>query len=138
MYAVTIDHLPGFRIKMIIGEVVGIVARPKNIFTEGVKGLDGRVDRTSRSLVQSREQAITEMLHRAYRHGANAVIGMRFDHRPISDGWTEICAYGTAVFVVRDPDADVAPASNHGARPAALQAVPAADSRSGSDGRRAS
>jgi hypothetical protein len=25
---------------------------------------------------------------------------MRFDNREISNSWTEICAYGTAVFVV--------------------------------------
>jgi hypothetical protein len=36
----------------------------------------------------------------AYARGANAVVCMRFDHRDISASWTEICAYGTAVFVV--------------------------------------
>jgi hypothetical protein len=25
---------------------------------------------------------------------------MRFDHRELTNSWTEICAYGTAVFVV--------------------------------------
>jgi hypothetical protein len=28
---------------------------------------------------------------------------MRFDHRPINDGWNELCAYGTAVFVIPAP-----------------------------------
>jgi hypothetical protein len=50
------------------------------------------------------------MLGRAYRRGANAVVGMRFDHRSISESWTEICAYGTAVFVTPAVDADRHPA----------------------------
>jgi uncharacterized protein YbjQ (UPF0145 family) len=31
---------------------------------------------------------------------SNAVVGMRFDHRELTNPWTEVCAYGTAVFVV--------------------------------------
>ena len=43
------------------------------------------------------------MLRVAYQRGANAVVGMRFDHRPISESWNEVCAYGTAVFVIPAP-----------------------------------
>lgn len=101
MFAVTIDSLPGFEIKAVIGEVVGITARPRNAYSEGVRTLAGEADPgVTRSLVRSRELAIAHMLHTAYGRGANAVVGMRFDHRAISDSWTEICAYGTAVFVV--------------------------------------
>ena len=37
------------------------------------------------------------MVSEAEERGADAVISMRFDADSISDGWTEICAYGTAV-----------------------------------------
>jgi uncharacterized protein YbjQ (UPF0145 family) len=40
------------------------------------------------------------MSEEAQRRGGNAVVGMRFDHRDISDMWVELCAYGTAVYVV--------------------------------------
>jgi hypothetical protein len=40
------------------------------------------------------------MAYHARNAGANAVLGMRFDHRVISESWVEICAYGTAVVAV--------------------------------------
>jgi uncharacterized protein YbjQ (UPF0145 family) len=101
MLAVTIDTIPGFDIKTVIGEVVGITARPRNVYSEGVKTLAGGLDpRMPQSLERSREVAVARMLERAYQRGANAVVGMRFDHRAITEAWTEICAYGTAVLVV--------------------------------------
>jgi uncharacterized protein YbjQ (UPF0145 family) len=39
------------------------------------------------------------MLQHAAEHGANAVIGMRYDANEVMDGVTEVLAYGTAVFV---------------------------------------
>jgi len=40
------------------------------------------------------------MTEQARARGANAVLGMRFDHRDISEVWGEMCAYGTAVYAV--------------------------------------
>ena len=54
-------------------------------------------------LIRVRELAVAHMLRVAYQRGANAVVGMRFDHRPISESWNEVCAYGTAVFVIPAP-----------------------------------
>jgi uncharacterized protein YbjQ (UPF0145 family) len=101
MFAVTIDTLPGYEIKEVIGEVLGITARPQNVFVEGVRELSGAMNpQLPKALRRWREDAIARMVETAYRRGANAVIGVRFDHRSISSTWTEICAYGTAVFVV--------------------------------------
>ncbi|HEX5596993.1 MAG TPA: heavy metal-binding domain-containing protein, partial [Micromonosporaceae bacterium] len=33
--------------------------------------------------------------------GANAVLGMQFEHREVGEMWMEVCAYGTAVVVHR-------------------------------------
>ena len=44
MLAVTIDSLPGYEIKKVIGEVVGTTARARNAYTEGVKALSGTVN----------------------------------------------------------------------------------------------
>ena len=101
MLAVTIDSLPGYEIKKVIGEVMGTSARARNTYSEGVKTLSGAVNpNMQRALTRWREDAVVKMLEQAYQRGANAVVGMRFDNREISNSWTEICAYGTAVFVV--------------------------------------
>ena len=101
MIAVTIESLPGFEIKRVLGEVVGAAARPDNVFTEGVKALPGSNGaRSTQTLNRGREEAIARMVRTARQLGANAVVGMRFDHRTIGSSWTEVCAYGTAVFVV--------------------------------------
>jgi uncharacterized protein YbjQ (UPF0145 family) len=101
MLAVTIDTLPGYEIKEVVGEVVGTTARRQNVFTEGLRDPSGNASRQRpQVLKQWREEAIARMVEIAYRRGANAVVGVRFDHRAIGSEWTELCAYGTAVFVV--------------------------------------
>ena len=105
MLAVTIESLPGYEIQRVIGQVVGTTARSRNPFSEGVKQLSGMVNpHVSQALVKWREDAIAKMLDQARRRGANAVVGMRFDHREITSSWVEICAYGTAVFVIAVQD----------------------------------
>jgi uncharacterized protein YbjQ (UPF0145 family) len=41
------------------------------------------------------------MLQHAAQHGANAVVGMRYDATEVMQGVTEVLAYGTAVQVER-------------------------------------
>jgi uncharacterized protein YbjQ (UPF0145 family) len=41
------------------------------------------------------------MAERAAERGGNAVLAMRFDTSEMGDVWTELCAYGTAVKVVK-------------------------------------
>jgi uncharacterized protein YbjQ (UPF0145 family) len=101
MLVVTIDDLPGYQIRGVIGEVVGVTARPQNKFTEGVRSLSGRLSEAGEAyLIAGRREAVERMAFHAHNAGANAVLGMRFDHRVISATWVEICAYGTAVVAV--------------------------------------
>jgi len=82
MFAVTIETLPGFEIKEVLGQVVGVVARPRNAYVEGVKSLTGKAPaNVADALVRAREVAVAHMLRIAYERGANAVVGMRFDQR---------------------------------------------------------
>ena len=37
------------------------------------------------------------MVEEAEAKGADAIVAMRFDTSDMGNGWTEICAYGTAV-----------------------------------------
>ena len=101
---VTTERLPGYRIIEIAGEVIGISARSYSPFMEGFNSLeDGSgigTDLRRRLLKQCRWEAVEQMVIDARRLGANAVVAMRFDHRPVTKNWVELCAYGTAVLVV--------------------------------------
>ncbi len=92
------NELPGYHIRAIFGEVVGVTARPQNRFTEGVRSLDGNLSQVGEQfLMAGRREAVERMSFHARAVGANAIVAMRFDHRQISADWVEICAYGTAV-----------------------------------------
>jgi uncharacterized protein YbjQ (UPF0145 family) len=97
---VTTELLPGYVVHRVCGQVLGVAARSRNPYREGVKTLTGSADPAARrTLAGWRHDAIEDMTANASRLGANAVIGMRFDHREITQSWSEICAYGTAVVV---------------------------------------
>jgi uncharacterized protein YbjQ (UPF0145 family) len=98
MLVVTTNDLPGYRVTEIRGLVIGVSARPRNKFTEGIRPL--RVDNPrvgEAYLAAGRHEAVERMAAHARASGGNAVINMRFDHRNVSEMWMEICAYGTCV-----------------------------------------
>jgi uncharacterized protein YbjQ (UPF0145 family) len=111
MIIVTTETIPGRQIGSVIGEVIGVTARSNNPFMEGLKQLNGEANpRRTPALLKWRQEAINEMATAAMRRGADAIIGMKFDNRQITGSWTEICAYGTAVRLVRMPLANAGPA----------------------------
>ncbi|MEZ5142313.1 MAG: YbjQ family protein [Acidimicrobiales bacterium] len=58
----------------------------------------GEIPEFTELLTQSRNEAMARMVAEAQRRGSNAIIAMRFDSGAIGQ-WSEICAYGTAVYV---------------------------------------
>jgi len=48
---------------------------------------------------RTRQEAFMIMMQHASEHGANAIIGMRYDANEVMSGVTEVLAYGTAVVV---------------------------------------
>ncbi len=48
---------------------------------------------------KTRQEAFALMMQHAAEHGANGVIGARYDANEVMQGVTEVLAYGTAVFV---------------------------------------
>jgi uncharacterized protein YbjQ (UPF0145 family) len=108
---VTTDHLPGYEIRQVLGEVVSSTARTRNPYREGVKNLRGGAydPRAPENLTRWRTDSVARLGDEARRLGANAVIGMRFDHREVGEMWMEICAYGTAVVVVQQAPATMPP-----------------------------
>jgi len=98
-------ELPGYRIVRNYGLVRGIVVRSRSVL--GTLGaslqtiVGGNITLFSNLCEQTREDAFELMMQHAAEHGANAVIGMRYDATEIMQGVTEVLAYGTAVQVER-------------------------------------
>ena len=99
----TAFELPNFRVVQNLGVVRGIVVRSRNIFATIGAGLQtlvgGNITVWTKLCEQTRADAFEIMIQHATEVGANAVIGARYDNTEISDGVTEVLAYGTAVIV---------------------------------------
>lgn len=97
MLIVTSDTLPGYEVRTVLGAVMGISVCTRNRFDAGVKSLDGEpIDRRA-AMAEWRAVAVADLERAATQIGANAIVAMRFDHRDVTDAWSEVCAYGTAV-----------------------------------------
>ncbi len=99
----TAFELPGQRITQNCGVVRGIVVRSNSIVGNLMAGLQtivgGNITAFTSMCEQARSDAFHEMLNHGAEHGANAIIGMRYDANEIADGVTEVLAYGTAVVI---------------------------------------
>jgi uncharacterized protein YbjQ (UPF0145 family) len=102
MLITTGNDLPGYDIVTVQGEVFGLTVRSRNIGAGCLAGLrsigGGEIPGFTKLLVQSRNEAMARMVGEATGRGANAIIAMRFDSGALGQ-WSEICAYGTAVWV---------------------------------------
>lgn len=96
-------ELQGYRIVKHLGVVRGITVRSRSILGNIAGGLQslvgGRLSIYVELCENTREEAFREMLQQADARGANAIINMRYDANEITDGVTEVLAYGTAVVV---------------------------------------
>lgn len=99
----TSNEVPGWEITSYIGEVFGLVVRSRGAFPQlGAKLgslVGGELTPMTNLLRDTRQHAISRMVAEAEQRGADAIIAMRFDVTSMGDsaGWTEVCAYGTAV-----------------------------------------
>ena len=103
MISTTFD-VPGYRIEACLGEVMGLTVRSRNVFSvfgSGFRSLfGGELKGQTKVLYDSRREVMDRLVMEAESRGGNAIVGMRFDTSEIGNGWTEICAYGTAMRVV--------------------------------------
>lgn len=104
MLIVTANDIAGHRIDAVFGEVMGLTVRSRDIVAQVMAGFrslaGGELPEMTRALYESRQQVMARMVAEAEQRGANAIIAMRFDTSEIGPNWTEICAYGTAVFAI--------------------------------------
>ena len=98
MPVVTMENVPGREISDVIGDVVGVVARTRELRPDlrGGNPIDGYVV----MLTDSRQDAVARMIEMAISAGADAVVGLKFDCSEITQSLSEVAAYGTAVRLV--------------------------------------
>ncbi|MFJ4775775.1 YbjQ family protein [Streptomyces sp. NPDC088762] len=98
---VTTNDVPGYRVEQVIGEVFGLTVRSRNLGSQigaGLKSvIGGELKGLTKTLVETRNQAMERLIDQAKSRGANAVLMMRFDVTDAGSVGTEVCAYGTAV-----------------------------------------
>ena len=102
-FCTTAFELPGYRIVRNLGVVRGITVRSRSVvgnFAAGIQRLvGGNISIYTELCEHARQEAWQLMLQHASQHGANAIIGARYDANEIAEGVTEVLAYGTAVVV---------------------------------------
>jgi len=97
--------LDGYQIVRNLGVVRGIMVRSRSIF--GTIGgslqtlVGGNISLFTELCERTRVEAFDLMCGHTQQHGANAVVGVRYDATEVMNGVTEVLCYGTAVVVER-------------------------------------
>lgn len=84
----TTASLPGREVATVLGVVFGVVTRPRDLAHNPEMAF---IHTTAR------QDAVAAMVSQAQALGAHAVVGLAFDGGKVSDGVSEVTAYGTAV-----------------------------------------
>jgi len=99
----TAFSIDGYKIVKNLGVVRGITVRSRSIIGNIGAGIQtlfgGNISILQELCERTRQDAFIIMMQHAQEHGANAVVGMRYDANEVMSGVTEVLAYGTAVVV---------------------------------------
>ena len=103
MIVTTTNEVAGYRVTRHLGVVRGITVRSRSVIGNIGAGIQsifgGNITIYTDLAEKAREEAYELMVQHATQLGANAVVAMRYDANEITDGITEVLAYGTAVVV---------------------------------------
>jgi uncharacterized protein YbjQ (UPF0145 family) len=103
MLVTTTNDIEGHRITRYLGLVRGLTVRSRSVVGNigaGIQSLfGGNITIYTGLAEKAREEAYELMVQHATQLGANAIVAMRYDANEITDGITEVLAYGTAVVV---------------------------------------
>ena len=103
MIVTTTNDVAGYRIARHLGVVRGLTVRSRSVIGNigaGIQSLfGGNITIYTELAEKAREEAFNLMVEHASSAGANAIVGMRYDANEITDGITEVLAYGSAVVV---------------------------------------
>lgn len=93
--------IDGYRVVRTVGIVRGITVRSRSIF--GTLGgslqtlVGGNITLFTSLCEKTRAEAFDLMVQHAEAHGANAVVGVRYDATEVMNGVTEVLCYGTGM-----------------------------------------
>ena len=97
----TTESIPNKEIKEILGIARGSTVRTRNIGRDLIAVLKnvvgGEIEEYTKLQAYAREQAMERMITDANKIGADAILNIRFTTSVITQGASEILAYGTAV-----------------------------------------
>src|SRR5260370_18590597 len=92
-------ELAGYRIMRNFGIVRGIIVRSRSVIGNLGAALQtivgGNITILTNLCEKTREDAYELLLEHAGGHGANAVIGIAYDPHEVTQGVTDVLAYGT-------------------------------------------
>jgi uncharacterized protein YbjQ (UPF0145 family) len=98
---VTTETVAGHEIAEVMGIALGNTVRARNVgrdITQGIRNLaGGELKAYSTLLADARDQAIERMEADALEMGADAVVNVRMETSEVTQGASEVIAYGTAV-----------------------------------------
>lgn len=110
MIVVTDNRIVGKRIVRTLGLVRGNTIRARHVGRDLMAVLrnlvGGEISEYTKMMAESREQALDRMVDEAQELGANAVIMTRFATSELMQGASELLAYGTAVVVEDEEQAE--------------------------------
>src|SRR5437016_7199904 len=96
-------QIEGMQVVKHLGIVRGITVRSRSVVGQIGASLQqligGNITLYTELCEHAREEAFQLMMQHADEIGANAILSMRYDANEITDGVTEVLAYGTAVVV---------------------------------------
>ena len=97
----TTESIPNREIKEILGIARGSTVRTRNVARDIVAQIKniigGEIEEYTKLQAYSREQALERMIIDANKLNADAILNIRFTTSVITQGASEILAYGTAV-----------------------------------------
>jgi uncharacterized protein YbjQ (UPF0145 family) len=103
MIVSTTNEIAGYRITRHLGLCRGITVRSRSAVGNALGGFQalfgGKIGVYVKLAERAREEAYDLLCAHAEQGGANAIVAMRYDANEITDGITEVLAYGTAVWV---------------------------------------
>ena len=103
MIIVNTEVVPGHELVEVLGLVQGSTVRAKHLgrdIAAGLKNLvGGELKGYSELLTEARREALERMIAQADELGANSVLNVRFTTSAVTQGASELFAYGTAAVV---------------------------------------
>lgn len=101
MYITNTEKVPDGEVVEVLGIARGNTVEARNVgrdITQGIRNVfGGELKGYSELLSKARDEAIERMEADAERMGADAVVNVRLETSQITDGGSEVMAYGTAV-----------------------------------------